>query len=132
MTQTAADGCQTLTRDLVDLLAVHVGHSAMVAGYRSNTFGGIVESDGQLMILSLNTRTFRLSYDYGDWRRTGSKSRRLPWLTPTSADSLRSAVNDWQSHQLGSRHLRFYYGSTNAPTDRARKWAVDQGYRLVV
>lgn len=134
LTATAATGDQDLTHELVDRLCPLVGTAAMVAGYRSNTFGGIVSRDGQLYILSLNTRTFRLCYDFRDWRHTGDKSRRLPWLTPTSADSLRSAVDcyDHWDRKSDSRHLRFYGGSTNAPTQRARHWVVDQGYRIIV
>ena len=110
----AVRGSQKLSKSLAEHLRPHVGKAAMVAGYRSNTFGGIVSDKGTLYILSLNTRPFR--------------TNSIPWLTATSAESLQKALND----PYASRHLRIYWAETNAPTLRARKWAEEQGLELLV
>ena len=129
--QAAAMGGE-LTEEELSQLKRAVGKAAMVAGHISNTFGGLYEREGKFYILSLNTRTFRLCYAWGDWRHKGDKERRLPWVTETSAGAIRQALSQDYSTRGRTRHLRLYGGYTNAPTDRARQWAVENGYNQVV
>ena len=129
----AAEAGGELSAEEVEALRGKVGHSAMVAGFRSNTFGGVYEKEGKLYILSLNTRTFRLSHQWGDWRGQGEKVRRLPWFTETSPAAVRLGLAEsGSSERWTQRHLRFYWGSTNAPTEKARDWAVAEGYEEVI
>ena len=132
MAAAEAEGAE-LREDEVEVLRGKVGHSAMVAGFRSNTFGGVYEKDGKLYILSLNTRTFRLCHKWGDWRGQGEKERRLPWMTETSPAAVRLGLAESEGQaEWTQRHLRFYWGSTNAPVEKARKWAVAEGYEEVI